>query len=162
MELHHAGQPAQHTTHWAIEDCCIKQDSEFNTPPTELLRTAASRRTVSPTHHPLSYWGLLHHAGQRVQHTTHWAIEDYCITQDSESNTPPTELLRTTASRRTASPTHYWLSYSCKVQFKCDTCSCKPFSMIILDMVTESHINWSSSRPRHGYWQPCQLIFQPA
>ena len=103
---HHTGQPAQHTTHWAIEDH-ITQDSQPNTLPTELLRTT-SHRTASPTHYPLSYWGP-HHTGQPAQHTTYWAIEDH-ITQDSQPNTLPTELLRTT-SLRTASPTHYPLSY---------------------------------------------------
>ena len=46
--LHQAGQPAQHTTHWA-----------------------PSRRTASPTHYPLSY-----------------------IRQDSQPNTLPTEACR--------------------------------------------------------------------
>ena len=106
---HHTGQPAQHTTHWPIEDH-ITQDSQPNTLPTDLLRTAASGRTASPTHYPLSYWGL-HHTGQPAQHTTHWAIEDRCIRQDSQPNTLPTELLRIAVSGRTASPTHYPLSY---------------------------------------------------
>ena len=99
--LHHTGQPAQHTAHWAIE-AHITQDSQPNTLPTELLRPT-SHRTANPTHYPLSYWGPLHHTGQPAQHTAHWAIEAH-ITQDSQPNTLPTELLRPT-SHRTASPT---------------------------------------------------------
>ena len=61
---------------------CIRQDSEPNTLPTELFRPQ-----------PMT----LHQAGRPAQHTTHWAIP--APTHD-------------TASGRTASPTHYPLSYS--------------------------------------------------
>ena len=108
--LHYTGQPAQHTTDWAVPSCCITQDSQPNTLLTELFRHAALHRTASPTHYWLSCSVMLHYTGQPAQHTTDWAVLSCCTTQDSQPNTLLTELFRHAALHRTASTTHYWLS----------------------------------------------------
>ena len=123
--LHHAGQQAHHTTNWAIPA------------PT---RDAASRRTASPSHYQLSYSGpnprrcitqdskpitlptelfrpqpaTLHHAGQQAHHTTNWAIP------------APT---RDAASCRTASLSHYQLSYSGPNPRRCIMQDSKPITL---------------------------------
>ena len=173
VTLHHPGQPAQYTTHWAVWTC-----------------DAASPRTASPIHYRLSCLNLwccvtqdsqpntlhtelsepvtMHHPGQPAQYTTDWAVWTCdaasprtaspihytlsclnlwrCITQDSKPNTLHTELSTCdAASSRTASPIHYTLS--CLNLWRCITQDSQPNTL---------HTELSEPVTLHHPGQPAQ------
>ena len=129
MMLHHTGQPAQHTTDWAVTGQPAQHTTDWAIPASlySELHHTASHRTTSSTHYWLSHSSL----------TVFW-ITSHCITQDSQLNTLPNwavpaslySELHHTASHRTTSSTHYptellqdsqpnttWLSHSSPTVF---------------------------------------------